>query len=95
MAFLSEVHFLTGSHCKVRQNTKGPGEYFGGGEVFTDPTTGQVHLAWGKTTVQAYTVPGWTKDGAVFVSWVNVLTFETNIGPLAYRWLEGGSICML
>ena len=40
-----------------------PGEYFGGGEVFVDPGTGQVHLAWGKTTVQAYTVPGWTKDG--------------------------------
>ena len=33
-----------------------PGEYFGGGEVFADPATGQIHLAWGKTTVQAYKV---------------------------------------
>lgn len=40
-----------------------PGEYFGGGEVFVDPNSGVVQLAWGKTTVQAYSVPGWTKDG--------------------------------
>ena len=39
------------------------GEYFGGGDTFVDPTTGQVHLAWGKTTVAAYSVPGWTKTG--------------------------------
>ena len=39
------------------------GEYFGGGETFVEPTTGQVQLAWGKTTVAAYSVPGWTKDG--------------------------------
>ena len=40
-----------------------PGEYFGGGEVFVDPASGTVQLAWGKTTVQAYSVPGWTRDG--------------------------------
>jgi hypothetical protein len=50
-----------------------PGEYFGGGQVYVDPTTGQVHLAWGKTTVQAYSVPGWTKDGIA----VTPLNFST------------------
>lgn len=55
------------------------GEYFGGGETFLDPTTGQVHLAWGKTTVAAYSVPGWTKDGIA----VSSLTFKSPTITLA------------
>ena len=42
-----------------------PGGYFGGGQIHLDPATGEVRIATGKSTVESFTVRGWTSNGVV------------------------------